>query len=213
MSFGESGMGEYPSDWFLECIDVSPSSSTGGISTVVVTGNGTSSMSAGPRKITSSCSPGSLLYAGKDVVDIWDGVLRGRLARLVRVADGGLDVAPSAVPASCSAVSSRTPPLAVGRAVVDEPVPEPELRPGIPLRRLLTDFRNQQRQPPTTSSTTTTTIGTQISIEFPVLLSSPSLLLAIACPLPSLSGRPLTTENRQHITMKDIILDDTEIIE
>lgn len=54
MSFGESGMGEYPSDWFLECIEVSPSSSTGGISTVVVTGNGTSSMSAGPRKITSS---------------------------------------------------------------------------------------------------------------------------------------------------------------
>lgn len=60
--------------------------------------------------MTSSSSPGSLLYAGKEVVEICDGVLRGLRVRLVRLAvvAAGVTV-PLMVPASCSAVISLVP--------------------------------------------------------------------------------------------------------
>lgn len=55
--------------------------------------------------MTSSWSPGSLLYAGKEVVESWLGVRRARRGRRVRGAPPVV-VSP---PASCSAVTSRAP--------------------------------------------------------------------------------------------------------
>jgi len=58
------------------------------------------------RNMTSSSSPGSLLYSGSDVTEICEGVRRGLRGLRVR---GGFDgrFPPLIVPASCSAVSSR----------------------------------------------------------------------------------------------------------
>ena len=83
--------------------------------------------------MTSSSSPGSLLYGGNDVTDIWEGVRRGlRGLRAVRraVPFAGR-FSPLIVPASCSAVSSRaTPPTtgAPGTEALANEKKRPELR-------------------------------------------------------------------------------------
>lgn len=59
------------------------------------------------RKITTSSSPGSLLYTGSEVTDICDGVRRG--LRVRRAGRG----APASPPASSVAVTSRRPPLLI----------------------------------------------------------------------------------------------------
>jgi hypothetical protein len=83
------------------------------------------------RKITSSSSPGSLLYAGSDVTDICEGVRRGRRAR--RVVTGAAWLWPLLmVPASCSAVNSRGAPVCASPAVGAAPVSE---NPDMALRR------------------------------------------------------------------------------
>lgn len=70
-------------------------------------------------KITSSCSPGSLLYAGREIVDICDGVRLGlRGLRVVVGAVFPLVAPPFVAPASCSAVNSLVP-FCAGLALVE----------------------------------------------------------------------------------------------
>src|SRR5271156_2409258 len=97
--------------------------------------------------MTSSSSPGSLLYAGSEVTDIWEGVrlalrfLRGR----------GNSVALSG-PTSCSAVIS----LPVGLLPDDSPG---LLIPTKPANALRQEFLDQANKTTRRSNTTIATIG------------------------------------------------------
>jgi hypothetical protein len=105
MSCGDVGISEYldARDWSMES---SSSSSSSAEFLTTAAGIVTSSISR-PRKITTSSSPGSLLYTGSEVTDICDGVRRGlRVRRAVRGA-------PASLPASSVAVTSRRPPLLI----------------------------------------------------------------------------------------------------
>lgn len=149
-------MGEYldACELSLECKEPSPSSATDGIIRAV--GIEASSISSGPlqkdlvttptnlsnpqktahRNITSSCSPGSLLYAGRDTVEICDGVRRGRLFLLARpaavVPPELVALPPLIVPASCSAVSSLVPDAFAPEATL-APRAKPANRPPLPV--------------------------------------------------------------------------------
>lgn len=64
------------------------------------------------------------MYAGKETVDIWDGVRRGRLVRLAVGGLAGVVVVPLTVPASCSAVISLTSVVDAAIGGLTTPVPK-----------------------------------------------------------------------------------------